>query len=85
MTLEEEMKEFGIRPIAYSMEGSSIRIEDRGAGAWAITNGGSCLNRDYQWEHEPLPSSRTQEFFERCRFGKSEAIHRAIEAKKRNL
>jgi len=36
---------------------------------YAIRNGaGSCLNTSGEWEHEPLPSSRDDAFYERCRF-----------------
>lgn len=36
--------------------------------AWAIMGDGSCLNHDGEWEWEPQPSSRTEEFFGRCRW-----------------
>lgn len=29
---------------------------------------GAVLNRSGEWEHEPLPSSRDDAFYERCRF-----------------
>ena len=35
---------------------------------WRVASGPLCLNRQGTWEHEPQPSSRTPEFFERCRF-----------------
>lgn len=41
---------------------------------WAITKtSGLCLNRAGYWEWEPMPSSRTDEFLERCRFSLNEA------------
>ena len=63
------------RPVVYQV--GKFRVEDRGAGAWAVVDGASCLNRDGEWEYEPLPSSRTQAFFDRCRYPKNEAIQRA--------
>lgn len=35
---------------------------------WAIRENGFCLNKDGEWEYEPQPSSRDDEFFDRCRF-----------------
>jgi hypothetical protein len=82
----DEMAKHGIRATVYSLEDSEIKVEDRGAGAWAVTNGGhSCLNTDLEWEYEPLPSSRTQEFFERCRYGLPAALQIAVEARRRGL
>ena len=42
---------------------------------WAIRAIGSrCLNKEAkQWEHEPIPSDRTEEFFKKCRFSLDEA------------
>lgn len=52
-----------------------VQVAKRGTDAWAIIgDGGHCLAHDGEWEYEPLPSSRTEEFFERCRW------HTAIEA-----
>lgn len=35
---------------------------------WAIKESGFCLNKQGQWELEPIPSSRDDDFIERCRF-----------------
>jgi hypothetical protein len=35
---------------------------------WAIRRGKTCFNKSGDWEYEPLPSSRTEEFFARCRW-----------------
>ena len=35
---------------------------------WAVRWGSSCLSRRGQWELEPLPSSRDDKFYARCRF-----------------
>lgn len=39
---------------------------------WAIRMLGHCLNKDGKWEYEPMPSSRDDEFFKRCRWGSAE-------------
>lgn len=36
--------------------------------AWAIHSEGHCLAKDGEWEWESLPSSRTEEFLQRCRW-----------------
>lgn len=51
------------------------------ADVWAIRKGGWCLNRDGQWEFEPQPSSRDNEFYARCRFPREEALQRAQAAR----
>jgi hypothetical protein len=43
------------------------------ADVWAVRCMGRCLNRDGRWEHEPLPSSRTDAFKARTRFSCDEA------------
>jgi hypothetical protein len=35
---------------------------------WAICRGSMCFNKQGEWEHEPMPSSRTMPFFARTRF-----------------
>lgn len=55
------------------------RREQRdGPALWAVSNGGSCLAKDGEWEYEPLPSSRDDDFLKRCRFATfEEAVERA--------
>ena len=59
-----------------------VYIEDRDPenrfpekDTWAITKGisGMCMNRDREFEYEPLPSNRDDTFFARCRFSLEEA------------
>jgi hypothetical protein len=76
----EEMDRHGIYPCAYRFDGNrDVRVEYRGTGLWAVVDGGSNLNRDGQWEYEPLPSSRDPAFFTRCRFTLDQALRLAIE------
>ena len=35
---------------------------------WAIVDTGWVLNHDGDWEMEPMPSNRTDEFIQRCRW-----------------
>lgn len=66
-----------LNPVKYQLgkyRGSeTVYIEDRGDNRWAITNGDSCLNTDFEWEFEPRPSSRSNEFKDRTRFTFSDA------------
>ena len=49
-----------------------IKVEDRGKG-WAVVDGPFVLTKDGDWEYEPNPSSRDDEFYERCRFSERRA------------
>jgi hypothetical protein len=44
------------------------RCEGRQGITWAARRLGQCLNRQGEWEYEPQPSSRDEEFLARCRF-----------------
>ncbi len=35
---------------------------------WAVRRSHSCLSKDGEWEYEPMPSSRDDAFYARCRF-----------------
>lgn len=56
-----------------------ITVEDRGKG-WAVCWMGDVLAADGTWDWEPRPSSRDDEFYQRCRFTEEEAKRRALEA-----
>lgn len=52
-----------------------------GPPLWSVRLNGDCLNKSGEWEREPMPSSRDDEFLERCRFSTAqEAINAAIAA-----
>ncbi len=72
-------QQYGIVPGAYRLPGGRGRIEERDEDRWAIVNGGCCLNTDGEWEVEPQPSSRTDEFKARTRFPLEEAMRRAAD------
>lgn len=57
---------------------NTIYIEERGDGKWAVTHlGSACLNINGNWEYEPIPSSRGNEFISRTRFTLEEAMRLA--------
>lgn len=43
-----------------------------GPDLWAIREKGCCLNKQGEWELEPIPSSRTDAFYKRCRWETAE-------------
>jgi hypothetical protein len=50
---------------------TAVLLERRnsyGETRWSIRQGSHVLNRNLEWEYEPLPSSRTDEYLERVRF-----------------
>ena len=54
-----------------------------GARKWKIARGfDEVLNKQGQWEDEPIPSSRTDDFLARCRFDSLEECAAAIRAMK---
>lgn len=44
---------------------------------WAVRRRSFCLNLDAKWEVEPMPSSRDDKFYARCRFA---SLDEAVEA-----
>lgn len=48
-----------------------------GSVKWAVRDGSECLNKDLEWEYEPMPSSRGDDFLARCRF---DTVDSALEA-----
>jgi hypothetical protein len=61
----------GLAVAAYDA-GENVRIEAAlqrdGSTLWAVRRGGMVLANDWEWEFEPMPSSRDDEFFARCRY-----------------
>jgi hypothetical protein len=44
------------------------RLQRDGTGLWAVTHRGFTLNTDGEWEYEPQPSSRDDDFLARTRW-----------------
>lgn len=59
-------------PVAAYDAGGGIRIEamhqSDGSVLWAVRAGGNVLNKQREWEWEPMPSGRDADFRARCRF-----------------
>jgi len=53
------------------------RKQRDGAVKWSVNDGGSVLNADGEWEHEPSPSNRSDEFIAATRFTFEEAWAKA--------
>lgn len=74
-------------PVAAYDAGGDVRIEAAkqcdGSTLWAVRNGPSCLAKDGQWEYEPMPSSRDDAFFERCRYPTAQAALDVLDAMRR--
>lgn len=46
-----------------------VSIERRGENAWAVVDAfGDSLNRKGEWEYEPRPSNRSDEYIARTRY-----------------
>jgi hypothetical protein len=62
-----------------------IRIETTtqmdGSTKYAVRHIGSCLTTEGEWEYEPIPSSRDDEFLRRCRFDSWQQAANTIIAK----
>ncbi len=49
-------------------------VANLSADVWRIEHCGSTLNRNHQWEYQPLPSSRSDAYIARTRFTLKEAL-----------
>lgn len=57
----------------------TITVEERDTGRWAVKGMFRVLNSSGEWEHEPSPSNREDDFLARCRFTEAEALRLACE------
>jgi len=78
-----EATQYTITPAALrdTYDGSvwSVTVEYRGKGKWAVLNVGRTLTVDGDWEEEPRPSSREDNYLARCRFELEDALRLAQE------
>ncbi len=69
---ERQMLECATAFAVDSDGGTLTRVERRaqldGPDMWAVCRLSECLNKLGEWEHEPMPSSRTEEFKDRTRW-----------------
>jgi hypothetical protein len=65
------------KPCTWRIEGATDRLREvtieavarpDGPDRYAVRCAGSVINKDGEWEYEPQPSSRDEDFFARCRF-----------------
>lgn len=80
--LVEMATAFDVMPFDLSRRIREIQVvlRSRDPEAWAIVSEGHNLARDGEWEYESLPSSRSEDFFARCRWPSAiEAIRFAEE------
>jgi hypothetical protein len=68
-------------PDAINADVFTITVEWRGPSQsrYAVTRMGFCLGTDGQWDHEPIPSSRTDEWLATHRFDLDTALRLATE------
>jgi hypothetical protein len=60
------------------------REQRDGSNVWAVTSFGDVLNKQGEWEYEPMPSSRTDAFLRRTRWeDRDKAIAAARAARRR--
>lgn len=59
--------------------GDIISVEFRGHGKWAVMMGGNCLGRNGEWNYEPMPSGRDEDWLEMYRFDDFDAAFSAAE------
>jgi hypothetical protein len=55
----------------------SVSVTDRGHGKWAVIRGGDggpCLGTDDEWDYEPSPSNREDDWLAAHRFDLDEAL-----------
>ncbi len=64
--------EIDILPVVAYDAGGDVRIEAAKQGdgrvLWKVRKHGSVLTKNGEWEWEPRPSGRDDEFLSRCRF-----------------
>jgi len=57
----------------------TIKVTYRGDDLWAVLNGGYCLGIDGEWEYEPSPSHREDDWLATHRFDEQTALRLAEE------
>lgn len=80
--LVNQPRDFSVDVYRYQCGG--ITIERRGKDLWAVCRYGLVYASDGQWEYEPLPSSRDDEFIRRTRYSLHNAYEMAREAWRRS-
>lgn len=58
----------------------TLAVEDRGNGQWAVTRPRRCLGVDGEWDWEPIPSEREDDWLAAHRFDLATALALAKQA-----
>lgn len=58
----------------------TLKVEYRGRGLWAVTDGVDCLSESGEWSYERIPSNREDEWLAAHRFDLDTALRLAKEA-----
>jgi hypothetical protein len=66
-------------PISYLVKGTPYTIVWRDSNKWAVIDCGYTLSKSGEWEYEPTPSNRTEEYLKNCRFDSVDEAFTAIE------
>ena len=92
MQLRINEQNYPLTPIVFAVteEIAIERVKSRdGQYRWAVRRNGECLSRKLEWDYEPFPSSRTDEWLRLNRFDSVEEAHalavRAIEKERMGL
>lgn len=62
-----------------------VEIAYRGDTGWAVVDGSFVMNKEFEWEYEPLSSSRDDEFIARTRYESAEKAFEHYEARRSRL
>jgi hypothetical protein len=82
---EHKVSEYRVYPTGYDEATFTdkyiwtITVAERDTGRWAVKGMFGVLNTDGEWEYEPSPSNRDDDFLARCRFTEAEALRRALD------
>lgn len=64
----------GFKATRYQVnEDITIELREDRTDRWAVIKSGSCLNTDLEWEYEPFPSSRDEDYLKRTRMSLEDA------------
>jgi hypothetical protein len=58
----------------------AVQVQWRGDDRYAVKRHSLVLGADGEWDYEPMPSSREDDWITTHRFGYEEALQRAVEA-----
>lgn len=83
MTIEPQVTAYEVCAVPYDDHGNyasyAIKVErTHHTGRWAVRRMGLCLGADSEWDYEPLPSSREDDWLATHRFDLDTALALAV-------